>query len=182
MQALPTVKDKIERHSRLGVAYFGIAIFFLLNVVFLGFPYMQGIETPLLLMVIYYWSVYRPTLIPIWFVFCLGLLFDLLSALPLGLTAFGFVLVNIVVTDQRMFLMGQPYITLWFGFFLVTLAQSFMQWAIFGLLHFQWSNIDTILASSILGSLFFPIGSLFLHMIHKVLPGSGPGFQNTVSA
>ena len=55
-----------------------------LNIINLSviFPMLEAI-------CIYYWSLYRPRMMPYWFVFLIGISWDALYGLPLGVTALG---------------------------------------------------------------------------------------------
>ena len=72
---------------RFGVAYLVIFLLFFVNVQGPSLLSASGLGAPLFLMAVYYWSAYRPTLVPLWFVFFMGLLLDLLSGAPIGLNA-----------------------------------------------------------------------------------------------
>lgn len=54
------------------------------------FPMVEGI-------CVFYWSLYRPRLVPYWFVFTIGLAWDALYGWPLGITALGCVAMRFLV-------------------------------------------------------------------------------------
>lgn len=166
MSAFPGQLDMV---LRLCVPYGVMVVLFILNTMTLSFPLTGSAEAPLLLMAIYYWSVYRPTLVPVWLVFAAGLLFDLLSGLPVGLHAFIFIVVRWLVTDQRLFLTGQPFVTFWIGFALVSTGAIFAQWALFGLIQWQWTPPGASVVMVALGIFLFPFIMMVLHVTHKVL-------------
>lgn len=133
-----------------------------------------GAGAPFLLMGVYYWSAYRPTLVPLWLVFILGLLLDLLSGAPVGLNAFVLVAARWLVTDQRLFLTGQPFMIVWLGFIIVCAIAAAAQWLIYGLLSLRWSAPETVAAMVALGAVLFPPVNILLHATHQLLP-AGPG-------
>ncbi len=168
--------ETIDKYLRLSVAYLLIIFLFLLNVISPGVLRTGNIEVPLIIMAIYYWSAYRPTLLPLWFVFLLGILFDLLSWVPVGLNAMIFICVRWLVTDQRFFLTGQPFIIVWLGYILVSTMALMAQWALFGLSQLHWPPLDQLISEIVLGAVLFPLVSVILHATHKILPEIHGGY------
>ncbi|MDB5490874.1 MAG: mreD [Micavibrio sp.] len=161
----------LENALRLMVPVIFLAFLFMLSVVALPIPQIGHIKPAYILMTIYYWSIFRPTLVPPWICFFVGLLLDLLSNLTPGVNAVIFTLVQWVVRDQRQFLMGQPYIVLWFVFAFVTACAHMMQWGMYGLAAgLQWAPLLPVGISMAATFLLFPVISLVLILIHRVLP------------
>ncbi len=171
-----TWTESAEGGLRLFAAYLCIALLFMLGSLSFTIPVAGAIKAPFLLMAIYYWSIYRPTLIPPWFVFIIGILADLISSGPLGLNAMVFVAAQWFVTDQRRFLMGQSFIVLWIGFLILCLAAGLIEWAVFALFSDLLPPVRSLLFSAGFGVALFPAICLLLHLTHKLLPDSGAGF------
>lgn len=165
-----TFSEYFDGILRFCVPYTAMFFFFILNLVSFSAPLSTKIEIPLLLMCIYYWSVYRPTLIPPVLVFICGILFDLLCAMPVGLSAFILLLVRHFVTEQRLFLTSQPFIVIWLGFSTVCAIGLSIQWFLFGLVHLHWTPFTPMVLMVLSGMFIFPAISLILNMSHKVLP------------
>jgi rod shape-determining protein MreD len=123
-----------------------------------------------LLMLVYYWSIYRPAIMPPWLCFVTGLLFDFISGLPLGGNAAIFTLVQMIVRDQRRFLMGQPYVTIWAVFSLVATLTLFTQWSLYGLVSNGFAPITPVAVSLLATIAVFPLVTLLLIIVHRVLP------------
>jgi len=85
--------------------------------------YMQ-IAPILALISVYHWAIYRPNLLPIFAVFILGLLQDLLLGTPVGLYVLVFLTVYGVVLSQRRFFVGKSFIFFWFGFAVISMLAS----------------------------------------------------------
>jgi rod shape-determining protein MreD len=162
--------EQIDSLLRLCAVYGMMLLLFLLNTVTLSLPFSDSFEVPLMTMVIYYWAIYRPTLIPAWFVFLMGIAFDLLSGLPVGLSAFVFVGLRWLVSDQRLFLMGQSFVTVWLGYALANLIVTSVQWVLYGFLNLHWSPLEPVGMMIVSGIFFFPAVSIFLHFSHRMLP------------
>ncbi len=145
-------------------------LFFIFSVISLSFYYGSFLRPELFVMLIYYWAVFRPTLITPVFVFILGLLIDIFSGFPLGLSAFGLVLLQWLVQRQRLFLMGQSFLGLWIGFAVVVSGFVFYKWSVLSLLNFSLLPADIPVLSALVSILVFPIFALILLGVHKILP------------
>ncbi|MEM6781715.1 MAG: rod shape-determining protein MreD [Pseudomonadota bacterium] len=77
-----------------------LSLFFLALVSF-AIPYAGQVKPYFLLMPIYFWSIYRPALVPPLFLLLIGVMFDLISGQSyLGLTAFILLAAQWVIKDQ----------------------------------------------------------------------------------
>ncbi len=85
----------------------------------LHLPNYASVAPALPLMALYYWVIHRPDLLRPSLAFGLGLLQDLLSGTPLGMTPMIYVLVYWGVLTQRRFFLGTSFAMLWFGFALI---------------------------------------------------------------
>ena len=163
--------EQIEVFLRFCVPYLLIFALFVLNIVSLSSVIITGsFEIPFLLGAIYYWSVYRPTLIPVWFVFISGFTLDLITGLPVGISPFVFILVRWIVTDQRLFLANQSFPAVWIGYVLVCTFSNILQWVLFGLTEGHWVGIFPVLVVILLGSCIYPLLSAALYLSHRILP------------
>src|SRR3989338_3177588 len=113
----------MSRHSFFGLhtlKLFGlyILLFLLILLNLVKFPLLgaDGGKLSFLLIGIYFWTIYRPTLLPYTMVFASGLLLDLLSGGLVGLNALCFMIVAMIVRGQRRFLLGQSWSVVWAGF------------------------------------------------------------------
>jgi rod shape-determining protein MreD len=168
--ALDLSARKAENTARLMVPQLLLLLLLLLNVAALPLPYADSIQAHLVLMAVYYWAIYRPTLVPPSLCFAVGLAMDVLGGFPLGLNALVLVMVQWLVRDQRKFLMGQAFIVIWAAFGLVALSVSLVQWGMDGLLTLQWVPVLPMLAGTMASLLLFPIVTMLLVATHRLLP------------
>ncbi len=161
---------RLEWTVRLFVPQALTFLLFLLNLTSFSFPVLGPLKPAFVLMAIYYWAIFRPTLIPPLAAFITGLLMDFLTGLPPGLNAFVLVAVQWVVRDQRRYLMGQTFGVVWLGFILICVAAGLTQWGIFGLLQFHWPPLVPVLAEIGLSVFLFPLVVLMLLAGHRMLP------------
>lgn len=110
---------------------FALSVFVVvLSVIPLPIP-GYGLVTPaFLLMAVYYWAIHRPDRLPAIAVFLLGLLQDMLTGLPTGITALVLLLVYAVMRNQRRLFLGKPFLVMWFGFAIVAPCAIMLQWLV----------------------------------------------------
>lgn len=161
---------KIENSLRLSVPLLLFGFLILFSFVSLPVPHIGAIRPYLALMAVYYWSVYRPRLVPPGFCFAAGLLMDILSGGPLGINALILVAVQWVVRGQRRFLMGQSYTTIWAVFAVILVLAALTQWGLYGLAHMAWPPLLPVAVSVALSLFLFPFVSYLFVLTHRILP------------
>lgn len=161
---------RLEDLARLIVPQGVLFLLFILNLINLPGPGLENIKPHFVLMAIYYWAIYRPTLVAPWLCFVMGLLMDFLSGVPVGLTAFVLVAIQWTVRDQRRFLMGQPYIAIWAVFGLVVAVVSLLSWGLCGLTGMRWTPLLPAIEEALISFFLFPLVTLLLVFAHRILP------------
>jgi rod shape-determining protein MreD len=161
--------------GRLGLSLLALFTLFILSAVPFKIPHFGEIRPLFMLMAVYYWTVVRPAPLPSLFIFITGLFLDLLAAYPLGMNALLLVIAQWVTGVQRKFLMGQSFLVVWAGFFLLAGAAGFVQWAFFSLFSTSLVSATPMLASVVLSAFLFPLMALALYIIHKALTDQGAG-------
>lgn len=136
------------------------------------------IRPSFLLIAVYYWAVMRPSTLPPFGVFAVGLAFDLIADYPFGLSALTLVLAQWITVSQRKFLLGQSFIVMWMGFAIVAAGAGALQWAAFSLFEFHLVNIRPCIASAILTAAFFPLAVPVLSAFNSQLGGRGQGSRD----
>lgn len=81
----------------------------------------------------YYWSLYRPTLIPYLFLFVLGIVQDGLQGTPIGVTSLVLIMLRALMLPQRRFFSNEAFVAVWLGFLVFALLASLGFWVIHSL-------------------------------------------------
>lgn len=140
------------------VAPFGFTLsLVILSVVPTRIPGYAEIAPVLPMMSIYHWAVYRPTLLPIWAVFILGCLYDILSGMPLGLYTLVFLSVYGAVLSQRRFIIGKSFFVYWLGYTIIALGAAVESWLVASLWHFSLLNVLAVTFQYVVSLGVFPI-------------------------
>lgn len=161
---------------RLGVVYGVIMLLFFLTIAQLPMPLISTMKPLFLLMGLYYWTIYKPSLLPFWFIFALGLGLDFLANTPLGLQCFVYMVIMIVLRGQRRFFLGQSFIMIWSGFALAALMCAMMVWGLYGLGKMDFPPILPVAGQVFVSVMLYPAVSLVLIGTHRLLLSSRPAF------
>lgn len=162
--------ENIRWGARVGIAQIFLIFLLLLSLVSFSLPHTDAVKPLFILIPLYYWNIYRPSLVPIVYVFVLGLLVDFVLGFPVGLHAALFVILHLVLKSQRLFLMGQPYLMFWLGFAIVSTSLYALEWLFFTLRYLSFMPISDVFASNVITILLFPIIALILTFIQRILP------------
>ncbi|MBT4770771.1 MAG: rod shape-determining protein MreD [Rhodospirillaceae bacterium] len=151
---------------------FAITLFLVvLSVVPTHIPGFGTIVPALSLMAVYYWSIFRPDLIPAWTVFLVGLFQDILVSTPLGLHALILLLVRATVVSRRRFFMGNSFFIMWGGFMLVAAGALAIGWEVLSLLNLTMINPSSLAFQYFLTVGLFPCFTwLFIRVQQAFLP------------
>ena len=135
----------------------------------LGIPYFSDVTPFLSLMAVYYWSIYRPDLMPAIVVFAGGLLQDVLTGGPVGLLALVLVLVHGVGVSQRRVFLGKSFQVEWWGFSLITAGAVLFAWAVASLYFTTLMEARGFVVQALLTVAVYPLMTRLFSQAARVL-------------
>ena len=91
-------------------------------------PAVGAVAPNLGLVAVFYWTVYRPDLMPAIAVLPLGLWQDLLNGEPMGLNGLTLLIVYGVIVFQRTFFRGKSFLVVWWAFGLTAAFAALVFW------------------------------------------------------
>jgi rod shape-determining protein MreD len=124
---------------------------------------------------LFYWSLVQPRLVPVLLIFVIGLLCDLALNMALGCHGLIFILLHVVVTTQRRFLIGQGFWLVWPAFALSVITVYSL---IFVLQHvvtataFSTQDWEAGLPAVFIVMLAFPVLLPVLHGLQRLVAHS----------
>lgn len=118
---------------------------------------------------IYYWSIFKPRLMPVSVVFFLGLLQDILSGGPLGMMALLFILVRLFVIRQGRRFLEREFLFNWLVFIMVSPVFGLATWIIASLYLKESQNIWGVFGQSVLTIAAFPLVTSALDWVRSLL-------------
>jgi len=131
--------------------------------------YFDNLMPFLTLIAVYYWSVFKPGLLPISAVFALGLLQDILSGGPLGMMALLLVVVRVIVLNQGRNFLERDFLFNWLVFVLMAFIFGLFSWAVASYYLREAQNFWNILGQSILTIAVFPVVVWLLGLVRAGL-------------
>lgn len=129
-------------------------------------PGFVDIAPMLPVVAVYYWSLYRPELLPPVAVFAIGLLVDSLSGIPLGVNALLLLAVCAFVRSQRQLLEPRGFILHWFAFLVVVVLFEGLRWALMSILGGALVSIGPPAYRAGLATTLYPFLSWVLLKVH----------------
>lgn len=120
---------------------------------------------------VFYWSIYRPDLMPAWAAFLLGIFTDLVSGGPIGLGAIVLLTTHWIALGQRRALIGKAFPIAWLGYLLISAAACAVYWLIASIYFTSLLSLHPIVATYIVGIFVYPLAAFLLWRLHLVVGG-----------
>ena len=160
--------QKIFAIAKTSLVYVFLIFLMFLNAARLSILDMGNITPYFLLMGIYFWLLARPSLLPFYLVFLLGLGLDVISGQVIGGNALAFLLISFVIFSQRRFLKGQAWPVLWVGYGVACLFVGLIHFAVFVLMNWAWPGLLPLLATVVISVLVYPLMTIPMIAIQKL--------------
>lgn len=133
-------------------------------------PGPEGLNTFATLCVVYFWSLYRPDLLTSAKTFLVGLVYDALTGLPLGLTSLALLLVRHLMVVQQRYFLARSFPVIWCCFVLLAPAVELIRWLLVSL---WWGHLFAWrppLFEMLLTIGLYPLVSWLLGRLHSQIP------------
>jgi rod shape-determining protein MreD len=141
----------------------------LVSVVPAHLPAFTAVTPAFALMAIYHWTLYRPDLLPFGAVFAVGLLLDMLTGAPLGISSLVLLLAHALVLTQREHLLMRRFTVVWVGFLVVVAAAAVVQWVVVSLFYGMLLDVRAFLFQGVLTVATYPVVSYLLVRVQRTL-------------
>ena len=123
------------------------------------------------LMAAYYWTMYRPDLMPGVALFAIGILQDLLSGGLPGVTAFLLLLCRAILLAHGHRYVNRSFPFLWAGFALLAGGAMLFLWALHSLLAGEILELRSPVSCTVLTISLFPVASSLFGRSQRILTG-----------
>ncbi|OPZ75989.1 MAG: rod shape-determining protein MreD [Alphaproteobacteria bacterium ADurb.Bin438] len=135
------------------------------------FSYFSFIRPQISLIVVFFWSVYFPESLGIFSVFLLGLLSDLLFNSVLGLSAFLFLLMYVLLSEYKNFLTNRSFSFVYVIFSFVMFCASLIKYLIMTIENNSLPPLMQEVVSYAMIMCFYPFFVYFLGKFNMYLIG-----------
>jgi len=132
-------------------------------------PAFTAVTPAFALMAIYHWTLYRPDLLPFVAVFAAGLLLDMLTAAPLGISSLVLLLAYALALSQREHLLMRRFTVVWVGFLVLSAAAAALQWVVASLFYGMLLDVRAFLFQGVLTVATYPVVSYLLVRVQRSL-------------
>ena len=133
----------------------------------LGLSIAPQLQSAFTLASLFFWSIHRPTSMPPWVGFGLGLLIDLLQMQPVGLSSLVLLLVIGVARNWRHDIRRQGFVLSWLGFALTATGAVAIIYAASSLLRLTLLPITPCFDELVLALILYPGLSLLFAQAHR---------------
>ena len=132
-------------------------------------PYFGQVSPSVALMATFYWAVYRPDLFPVSAVFVIGIWQDILTGMPVGVSAVILLLVHWTLLAQHRFFRNASFTVVWWAFILMAISASLLEWLIISALHATIVNPLPVFFQAAFTIFLFPFVNWLLARIQQAI-------------
>ncbi|HEX9646634.1 MAG TPA: rod shape-determining protein MreD [Alphaproteobacteria bacterium] len=137
----------------------------------LGVPGLAPVTPLLPAIAVFYWTVYRPDLLPMTATLLVGLVHDALTGAPFGLTALVLLVLQAVAGTQRRFFTAKALPAAWLGFAVIGTGAVALWWLAASALALRPMPISPSLFQAILTVALYPVIAWPLGTVQRELLG-----------
>lgn len=149
--------------------FFTILLLIIIMVLPYNIPLIGDIMPFLTLIGVYYWSVFKPELVPVSVVFVLGLLQDILLGSPLGLMSLLLVVVQQFIFYQGRQFLERDFLFNWFVFVMIVIGFGVLSWGITSFYLRVFLNFVDVIGQILLTIAFYPVITGIFGWIKKAI-------------
>ena len=151
---------------------------YLVNVIFLilstqtvGFVAVNNVHVVLFLAPLFYWTIHKPSVMPVWFIFLSGLIVDFAVDSFLGLHAFGFIIFYIILFNIRRIILSQPIFYHIIIYAFAAFIFEVVRWALVSILDWHVLPLYPSLLGFVLNVIAFLPAIFLLKTFHRAMAG-----------
>lgn len=153
----PSLVNQLDGFARQLVP-FGVTLFLVMfETIQLPLPGSAAVAPGFSLVAIYYWTVYRPDLMPPVAVFVIGMLLDVVSGALFGVNALVMLAIYGAVLTQRRLLVGKSFNIVWFGFLFALVLTAGLDWLVHAIINGAFLDPTRLFARLGMTALLYPI-------------------------
>jgi rod shape-determining protein MreD len=165
----PSLSYQINQFLRGSVPFWLSVFLVFMSVLPLKIQGFDIVTPSFLSIAVFYWSLHRPYLMPAIAVFFLGLLSDILTGAPMGLSSFILLIIHVIAVSQRQVFVGKAFLQLWWGYLLISSAMTLVTWILVCIYSQSLFPVVPIITQFLLTVLFFPLLAWFFALVQSGL-------------
>lgn len=157
---------RLSRWVKMATPGFITTVLLVISAIDFGVTGVQNFVPQVSAMSIFYWVIFWPTLLPVWFIFILGIFQDFLYGTALGVSSLINLLLWWTVVSLRKHLATESFWLMWAVFSFIMLLFALISGAIYSLYYGQLLLLSNdILMQWMFSALLYP----FFHKLFSVI-------------
>lgn len=141
----------------------------LLSYVPLDFALFNNIRPAAGMVCVYYWMIHRPDIFNLISVYLLGMIEDIISAVPMGTNIFTLLVMYILLNNLGRFFYGKPFVITWYGFAALSFVSFFSKWLMVSIYYGQFLPGPAAFFSFLVTIAAYPVLSLMNAFVQSYL-------------
>jgi rod shape-determining protein MreD len=121
------------------------------------------------IIIIFFFSVYKPDILPLWLLFVYGIILDLIYGLPVGISIIPLITLSYLVRNQRQIFFRKDFTIVFLGFAIACLLYLGVKYFIFSWYFSYFINFSLVIIQGIATIFLYPITHYFLQRIEKII-------------
>ena len=139
-----------------------LLLFIILSIAPVNFGLFHHTRPMLLIMAVFYWSLFRPSFLGYLSLFIIGLIYDSFTLGLFGQTALTLIGLRFIVLMQRRLLINQPFWMIWIVFSVLALASAGFYYILQMIFEMHLLSPMRYLSDAVFSAILFPLIAAFL--------------------
>ncbi|MDB2415460.1 rod shape-determining protein MreD, partial [Rickettsiales bacterium] len=118
---------------------------------------------------IYYWSLFVPPVVNLWFLLFLGILRDILSGVPIGLNIVVYIALGFFIKSQVDRIPSDKFNSVWLFMGIISVFVVLFQWLILSLANGNLLGIKDAIMQILLTIATYPLWHWIFALVHETL-------------
>lgn len=159
--------QRVDRFGR-NLAPGALSIFLLLlSAVPVRLPEFSVTAPILVLGAVFYWTIHRPDLLRPSALFVIGMLQDLVSGGPIGVSSLILVMLHWILLNQRRLFLAGTFGFMWFGFALTVFSALTLRWLVHSALDAAPMPVPPVVFQGLMTLALFPVLAWIFVRVHR---------------
>lgn len=122
------------------------------------------------IMIVFYWSSHRPSALPNWFIFLLGIFRDVVEGLTLGVGPFVYLVTKFMLLASRGIYRKANFLVIWQGFAIIALLAITLKWLLVSFIMGIPLSPDNAIMQFMLSVAIYPAMHWLFNLVASIMP------------
>jgi len=155
---------------RLFIPLFIALVLLVISSVPISIPGLSAFFPVVDIMIIYYWSSYRPGALPDWAIFLLGVLRDGIEGITIGISSCIYLLVKFIVIASAGLYKKGGFLLVWQGFAAAAIIGIAGKWLLVSFVMDRPLMLDYGVMQLMFSMALYPVFHWFFNLINTIMP------------